>query len=167
MKTTTLAVSLILLAATASTRALATVVDLHLSVTPSTSTTGTWTVTADLGANSSGDLGLASFSLDIDGTSTTQGISIQKAAIVSQTNQTPNPPYSVLRTYWHNQRPEFDTDFCQSGHYLCCKQCRLLGPGIRRRLTYPRNELGLWADTCTRPNHDCDRPIHDQRSRLL
>lgn len=98
MKTTTLAVFLLLLAAATNTRVLAAIVDLHLSVTPSTSTTGTWTVTADLGANSSGDLGLASFGLDVNGSSTTQGISIQKAAIVFQTNPTHNPPYSLFRT---------------------------------------------------------------------
>ena len=54
---------------------------------------GTWTAYAQL--NDLNNLGIASFSIDILATG---GITLAKAATTSQTNQGPNPPFSLFRT---------------------------------------------------------------------
>ena len=70
---------------------------LYISTIPDSGnpSTGTWTVSASLGSNPDGDLGLTSFSLDVDGLG---GVSIQKASPVSSTNQSPNPPFTLFRS---------------------------------------------------------------------
>jgi hypothetical protein len=78
-------------------RASATDVLLHLSTSDPTQTSGTWTVTATLSDNQS--LGIASFSIDVIGSS---GVTAQKASGTSSdippTLLVPNPPYSINRT---------------------------------------------------------------------
>jgi len=68
----------------------ATTVQLGLTVN---TTTATWTVTGT--ASDAQQMGLASFSIDVDGAG---GLSIIKAATAAQTNQTSSTVFSQLRT---------------------------------------------------------------------
>src|SRR5262245_57530865 len=78
-------------------RILASDVQLHLITSDPTQSSGTWTVTADLTDNQS--LGIASFSIDVLGSSAPggSGVTVLPAAIASQTLQVSNPPYSLFR----------------------------------------------------------------------
>jgi hypothetical protein len=67
----------------------ATNVQLYLNVNQAA---GTWTVSAQ--TTDAQSLGIADFSLDVVGGG---GITIQKAATASQTNQAPNPPFTVFK----------------------------------------------------------------------
>jgi len=81
----------------ASTTARATNVQLHLVTSDPLAVSGTWTVTADLSDNQS--LGIASFSIDVQGSSgPTDSVQVIRAATASQTLQVSNPPYSIFRS---------------------------------------------------------------------
>ena len=75
------------------TAAHATNVALSLTTSDPSLASGTWAVfaqTSDLA-----NLGIASYSIDVVAT---VGVSLAKTATVSQTNQGPNPPFSLFRT---------------------------------------------------------------------
>jgi hypothetical protein len=75
----------------------ATSVQLHLTTSNPLASTGTWTVTAGLSDIQS--LGIASFSIDVQGSSgPTDSVQAIRATTASQTLQVSNPPYSIFRS---------------------------------------------------------------------
>src|SRR5215831_14612262 len=76
----------------------ATNVQLYLTTSDPNQLSGTWTVTAELSDSQS--LGIAAFSIDVHGIpdGPIGGITVLKAATVSQTLQVSNPPYTLFRS---------------------------------------------------------------------
>ena len=136
---------------------------LHITATPTTATTGTWTVTADLGNNPTNDLGLAAFSIDVDGVSIVNdsGVTIAKAAVVIQTLQVPKPPYTFSRGTGTITGPNLTNvtaaqDFITAG-VLDDPTTLEFGDGLLTSVASP-----VYGILPARPDHPRHGPLYDR-----